>query len=91
MTASESVRPTDTSPVEVPRPEPAAGLVSTGILLLLVGYILLGAGDWNGLSVFGMMVLAGGALSLTFGIHKAVRNLDSIAAAAYNRSLPQQD
>ena len=90
MTASENVRPTHSSPVEVSRPEPAAGLVSTGILLLIGGYILVVAGNWNGLSVFGMMVFAGGALSLTFGIHRAVRNLDSIAAVAYNRSLSQR-
>ncbi|MFI2102004.1 hypothetical protein ACH436_01820 [Isoptericola sp. NPDC019693] len=80
-----------TIPVHVPRPQQAASLVGMGLLLILVGLVLTSAGMVSPLAVVGLMAFAGGGLALVFGVHRAVRNLDSIAAAKYNESLRHED
>lgn len=84
MAAPEQEPSAPTLPIDVPRPESSAKLLGTGLVLLIVGYVLMQVGMD---SLFVVLVVAVGVISLASGIYRAARNLDSIAAVSYNASL----
>lgn len=87
MTAPQDLPGAPARPVVVPRPDSSAGSVGTGLFFLVVGVAL----SAIGMVAFGLLVIVVGAIPLAVGVYRAARNLDSIAAVAYNESLRGDD
>ena len=83
MTAPQNLPGAPARPVVVPRPDASAGSLGTGLFFLVVGAAL----SVVGLVAWGLLAMVIGAIPLAIGVYRAARNLDSIAAVAYNRSL----
>lgn len=87
MAAREEAPSAPTRPIDVPVPQPSAVLLGTGLTLLVVGFVLMQAAPGGFLGFLGILAVAGGAVTATSGIYRLARNLDSMAAVAYNQSL----
>jgi len=87
MAAREEARSAPTRPIDVPVPQPSAPLLGTGLVLLVVGLVLWQVGTDPITPLLGLLTIAGGAITLASGVFRAARNLDSMAAVAYNQSL----
>lgn len=83
MTAPQNLSGAPARPIAVPRPDSSAGSLGTGLFFLVVG----GALSVFGQLAFGLLAIVIGAIPLAIGVYRAARNLDSIAAVTYNRSL----
>ena len=91
MAAPHPAPTSQTRPVEVPRPRSSATSLGIGLFLLVLGGALTTFGMGSGLSAFGLLALLAGGIVLATGVHRAARNLDCLAAAAYNESLRRHD
>jgi len=63
-----------------PKPERSAAPTITGLLLLVIGYVLNRFAGIPGFAIIGILVALAGLITLLVGIGMALNNLDNLAA-----------